>query len=381
MAFTLSNTVTSVALLGGSGDIGTALMGQLKEAEERLAETNGVEIRVNVCTSSKNIVCGPDSRGLDLEKVPDMLANGDECEKFDLDRITALMEADVNPHRVIIDCTNNELVAEYYAKWLAMGVNIISPNRKVAAGSIENYQNVYKVQRESQAMWQYESSVGAALPILTTLEDLKETGDKINVIKGCVSGTMAYTLSKFSEEMPYSEAVARADEKNYPEADLREDLTGLDMARKVVILARRAGLQIELADVEVESLLPYDIMSRDYSSIPRNDLNKQLLKDIKVLDDDMLARLKEAEAKDCVLRYQFTIDIEKGTAKCSLEEVPRTDPLYRLKKNENLVAFETDRYITSPLIVKGAAAGPNLAAAGIFADLLRLTRAFSSLQI
>jgi aspartokinase/homoserine dehydrogenase 1 len=181
--------------------------------------------------------------------------------------------------------------------------------------------------------------------------------------------------------VPFSEAVRQAVETQYTEKDVRQDLSGLDMTRKVVILARQLGLDVEVADVEVDSLIPEDIINKDYIGVNPCDLNAAILEDLKSLDALMLERLKAAEAKDCVLRYKFTIDAESGKCKCSLEGVARTDALYRLKANENLVAFETSRYTTSPLIVKGAAAGPDLTAAGIFGDLLRLTRAFSSLQI
>jgi aspartokinase/homoserine dehydrogenase 1 len=317
---------------------------------------------------------------MDLDSLSEKLTDAD-AKDLDLDLITELMEADVNPHRVLIDCTNTAAVSGYYERWIAAGINIISPNRMVAAGPIDRYRRVCQAQRDHQTQWQFESSVGAALPILTTLRDLQETGDQVNVIRGSVSGTMAYALSSFSEEVPFSEAVRQAVETQFTEKDVRQDLSGLDMTRKVVILARQLGLDVEVADVEVDSLIPEDIINKDYIGVNPCDLNAAILEDLKSLDALMLERLKAAEAKDCVLRYKFTIDAESGKCKCSLEGVARTDALYRLKANENLVAFETSRYTTSPLIVKGAAAGPDLTAAGIFGDLLRLTRAFSSLQI
>ena len=181
-----------------------------------------------------------------------------------------------------------------------------------------------------------------------------------------------------SEEVSFSDAVRRAVDKDYAETDFREDLSGRDMARKVVILARQIGLDVSLEDVVVESLIPEDINTKAYK---RESLEADLLEDIKVVNDYMFERVKAAEADGRHLRYKFTINVDTGKCKVALESVQNTDPLYRLKANENLVAFETDRYTVSPLIVKGAAAGPDLAAAGIFADLLRLTRAFTALQI
>jgi len=217
-----------------------------------------------------------------------------------------------------------------------------------------------------------ESSVGSALPILTTLRDLMDTGDKIKRVSGCLSGTMAYIVSTISEDVLFSEAVQKAVENGYAENDLKEDLSGLDMTRKVVILAREMGLNTKIEDVEVESLLPENLVSCQD--------NDSLVQGLKSLDTKMLERFKAAEKSGTHIRYRFEIDNETGKVSCSLVDVPISDPLFRLKRNENLVAFETQRYETSPLIVKGAAAGPDLSAAGIFADLLRLTRTYSSNQ-
>ena len=339
-----------------------------------------VEMRVNVAANSKKLVLGKDSQCLDLEHLADLL-DSDEAMDLDLDVVTEVMEADVNPQRVIIDCTNTPEVSEYYNRWLSAGINIISPNRKLAAGPIDDYRVVSQAQRDNQVSWLYESSVGSALPILTTLRDLQETGDKVKMIQGTVSGTLAYVFNTMSEDVSFSEAMRQAVEKHYAETDLREDLSGLDMTRKVVILARQLGHEVEVSDVEIESLIPADIAEKDYSHLEGTSLNEALLEDLKVVDAGMLERFKEAKANDCNLRYCFEIDNDTGKCHVSLSAIPRTNPLFRLRFNENLVAFETQRYSSSPLIVKGAAAGPELAAAGIFADLLRLTRAFSSLQI
>jgi aspartokinase/homoserine dehydrogenase 1 len=317
---------------------------------------------------------GKDARGLDMDRLSELMADG---EDMDLDVISEAMEADVSPLRIIIDCTNSETVSDYYKHWLSAGIHLISPSRKVAAGPLERFQRVRKAQRDNSVYWQYESSVGAALPIITTLKDLRDTGDKISIIGGCVSGTMAYVLSTTSESTSFSEAVRQSVELGYVENDFREDLSGEDAVRKVVILARQVGMNVNIEDVEVESLIPQAIIKKVYAG-DKDDVHAQLLEDIKHLDGRMLQRIKDAEASDCVLRYKFKINTETGKCQCSLKAVPRTDPLFRLKANENLVAFETTRYKTSPLIVKGAAAGPDLAAAGIFADLLRVTRAYSS---
>lgn len=379
MAFTLSETVVSVAVLGSTGYIGSALVKQIAAQKEFLADKLGVACCVSAAANSKKIAIGKDSKGLDIEKLQDLISS-DGAVDFDLDLITECMEADVNPHRVIIDCTDNEAVSKYYSKWLSSGINIVGPNRNVGAGSLDYYKSVIEAQRENSVNWGYESSVGSALPILTTLQDLLETGDTVHTIQGSVSGTLAYVFSHVSDDLSFSDAVRRAVVKDYTETDFREDLSGRDMARKVVIMARKLGLDVNLGDVEVESLIPDEILAKTYGG-GKEGLKEGLLEDIQVVNGKILEKIKLAEAGGCALRYKFTIDAKTTKCKVVLEAVHKKDPLYRLKANENLVAFETDRYKVSPLIVKGAAAGPDLAAAGIFADLLRMTRAFTALQI
>jgi aspartokinase/homoserine dehydrogenase 1 len=179
---------------------------------------------------------------------------------------------------------------------------------------------------------------------------------------------MSYVLSTFDEDTPFSKALEQAVEMGFAENDIREDLSGLDMAGKVVIIARQIGMDIELGDVEVESFLTDDLAANE-------DLKP---KDLESIDEIMLERLQKAKADNRVLRYKFEIVKETGKCRCFLDAVDNNDPLFRLKSIENLIAFETDRYAASPLIVKGAAAGPELAASGIFADLLRLTRGYST---
>jgi aspartokinase/homoserine dehydrogenase 1 len=303
------------------------------------------------------------------------MLDDEKAATFDLDEITAALKADVSPLRVVVDCTNSDDVGDYYERWLSMGVSIITPGRRVGAGDLDRYHRVCKAQKENSVNLYLESSVGNALPIISTLDDLVETGDTIKSIEGALSGTMAFVLSTFSEDLPFSEAVRNAANMEIPEKDLRVDLSGLDTAQKLVILAREAGLDVSLEDVEVEDIVPEEIQFKFYEN------NDQLLEDVKqLMDGPMLERQKAAEESGRRLRYKFKIDLETKKCRCWLDEVTETDPLFRLKRNENLVAFETARYETSPLLVKGASAGPDLAAAGIFADLLRLTRAYSSNQ-
>jgi len=367
MAFTLSETTASVVLLGSSGSIGKAFVKQLNTQRRTLINELGVCPRIMIAANSRKMAIAETAKGLPIDALNEQL-DGDLARESDLDRISEEIEADVNPHRVVIDCTNTDKVAEYYERWMSSGIDIISPSRQIVAGSLDRYSRVCKAQRESNVSWQYSSSVGSALPVLATLRDLVETGDEVHTIRGSVSGTLAYILSTFNEEISFSDALAQAVSKELTESDIREDLSGIDMARKVVILARQLGINVELEDVEVESFLTEEMVANE-------NLKAE---DLQPIDAKMLEKYKEATANGLVLRYKFEIVKETGKCRCFIHAVDKRDPLFRLKSIENLVAFETDRFSASPLIIKGAAAGPDLAAAGIFSDVLRLTRAYSS---
>lgn len=375
MAFTLSETTVSVTIVGGTGKLGSALIRQLDAQKKNLSKNLNFSVCVNSIASSTKMVMAQDGQCLVDFEDPESLLNSDSAVALDMEALSAALDADVNPNRVIIDCTNDDRVADYYTFWLASGVNVISPGRRAAAGPLERYNAIKNAKSSNSVEWQYESTVGSALPILTTLRDLVQTGDDIKLLRGCLSGTMAYIFNNMNEETSFSEAVAKAVELDFAENDLREDLSGLDAANKIVVLARELGMDVSVEDIEVESLLPDEITNKEYTGSVQ-EINAAIVEDLKEIDGSMLDRFKAAASEDKRLRYKFVIDVDSGKCKCSLEAVDNVDTLYRLRENENLVAFETARYSTSPLIVKGAAAGPDLAAAGMFADLLRLGRAF-----
>jgi aspartokinase/homoserine dehydrogenase 1 len=379
MVFTLSQTMVSVAILGGTGKVGSALLRQLVAQKDSLAKNLNFGVGVNAIMSSKKMIMGKNGKCLMGYNDVDQLLESDDAREIDMEAFTASLEADVNPHRVVVDCTNDDGVADMYERWMSSGVNVISPGRWAAAGPLGRYRAIQRAQRANTVEWQYESSVGSALPILSTLRDLVQTGDEVQLLRGCLSGTMAYVFYHMGEDLPFSEAVSRAIDKEFAELDVRDDLSGLDVCRKIVILARELGMDVSVEDVEVESLIPDEIKNKEYAGT-KEEIDAAIIEDLRALDDPMLERFREAMGKGESLRYKFVIDVATGKCKCSLESVDNKDTLFRLRDNENLVAFETSRYTTSPLIVKGAAAGPDLAASGMFADLLRLGRAFVGSQ-
>jgi bifunctional aspartokinase / homoserine dehydrogenase 1 len=208
----------------------------------------------------------------------------------------------------------------------------------------------------------YETTVGAGLPIIQTLRDLIQTGDEIVAIEGILSGTLAYLFNTFDGSRPFSEILIDAKNMGYTEPDPRDDLSGMDVARKLVILAREMGLKLELGDVEVESLVPSALES---ASVER------FLSELPAYDDVMSSRLEEARARGEVLRFVGRVD-RTGKASVSLRSYPDSHAFARIQRTDNIVQFATSRYNTNPLVVQGPGAGPEVTAGGVFGDLLRL---------
>jgi aspartokinase/homoserine dehydrogenase 1 len=241
MAFTLSQTMVSVAILGGTGKLGSALIRQLTSQKESLAKNLNFGVGVNTIASSTKMIMGKNGKCLTEYDDVEQLLESNDAQELDIDVFTASLESDVNPNRVVIDCTNMDEYADLYETWLGLGVNVISPGRKAAAGKFDRYCAIQKTKRANSVEWQYESSVGAALPVLSTLRDLVQTGDDVQLLRGCLSGTMAYVFYHMNEEVSFSEAVRLAVEQDFAEDDIREDLSGIDVCRKIVILARELG--------------------------------------------------------------------------------------------------------------------------------------------
>lgn len=316
--------------------------------------------------------------GLDPEEALQLLDSEEGWQPLDIDVLTQTVEADINPHRVVIDCTASHEVADYYERWLSKGIHVICPSKTAGSGPLDRYKRIRSAMDEGSAQWHYESSIGAALPIVNTMRDLLLTGDTVYQVEGCLSGTMACVLRTLSETVPFSAAVREAVSQGYTEIDVRCDLSGQDSAEKLIMVARELGLDLTLDDVEIESLVPQHLANKEYPDLDRKDLSEAVVQDLcDALDGIMHERLMAAMVKDKVLRHVVLLDVATGKAQVAVREVGRDHPLYRLQSDENLMSFKTERYKLAPLVVKGAAAGAELAATGVFADLLRLARSFA----
>ncbi len=355
--FYLSPQTVPLGVLG-AGTVGGVLIDQLAAEVGRLSRDVNVDIRVRgIATSSRMLT---DERHLRLDDWREDLAGGGE--PMDLEAFVRHVHAEHLPHAVIVDCTANQAVADRYADWLAGGIHVITPNKKAGTSSMDYYRSMARSSRAAGSRFLYETTVGAGLPILHTLRDLRETGDRILGVEGVLSGTLAYLFNIFDGTMPFSDIVREAREKGYTEPDPRDDLSGMDVARKVVILGREMGLDLELDDVSVESLVPAGLEAGDVDAF---------LDGLAAHDAVIAEVYREAAASGQVLRYVGRLDAE-GSARVGLERLPQDHPFARISLTDNIVQFVTQRYRDNPLIVRGPGAGPAVTAGGVFADLLRL---------
>jgi bifunctional aspartokinase / homoserine dehydrogenase 1 len=287
----------------------------------------------------------------------------DRGEDRDLARFESHVNTDRLPHAVIIDCSASADVASAYPRWLAAGIHVVTPNKKANSGALSLYSALKDARRQGGSHYLYEATVGAGLPIIQTLRDLRETGDEIRRIEGILSGTLAYLFNVWDGREPFSAVVREAKKNGYTEPDPRDDLSGMDVARKLIILGREMGRSLELKDVDLEGLVPKGL---DGCSVA------EFMERLPELDTPMLARLEAAKANNRVLRYVGRLDAASRRASVGLVELDRTHPFANINLTDNVVRFVTGRYDRNPLVVQGPGAGPGVTAAGVFADLLRV---------
>lgn len=356
-AFFLSNQTLSVGVIG-AGTVGATFLDQLGERIEALKKERGIDVRVRAITNSKT--CARNETGLEIKKWKSALDGGQPAGA--LDDFAKYVNESHYPHAVIIDMSASEETTRSYLDWLKAGVNIITANKKAGSGDLQYYNSLQKTARELNRYFLYETTVGAGLPVLRTLRDLIQTGDRLIEIEGILSGTLSYLFNVYDGTKPFSEAVLEAKKLGYTEPDPRDDLSGADVGRKLVILAREAGLELNREDVEIENLVTPALLKVSVDDF---------LSRLKELDADFKKRYDEAKAKNCVLRYVAKVSAGGG-AKVSLKATPVTHPFARLSGSDNILLFRTERYDKQPMVIQGPGAGPAVTAAGVFSELLRL---------
>jgi bifunctional aspartokinase / homoserine dehydrogenase 1 len=357
-AFYLSPQAVSIGIIGPGG-VGGHLLDQLAGEIPRLAKEFRLDLRVRAVAGSRRMMLA--LRAVPLEDWRVALESG---EATDLDAFTAHVQVEHLPHAVIIDCSGSAEVAARYADWMARGIHIITPSKLAASGPLEEWHRLRETRRAAGVRYLGETTVGAGLPIIQTLRDLRQTGDEIIAIEGILSGTLAFLFNGYDGSRPFSEIVREAKELGFTEPDPRDDLSGRDVARKLVILAREMGLEIELEQVGVESLVPAELVEVGIDTF---------LDRYKGWDEAMRERLESARGRGQVLRHVAHLDGHTGQAVVGLKEFPSDHAFAHARLTDNIIQFVTRRYHDNPLVVQGPGAGPAVTAAGVFADLLRLS--------
>jgi aspartokinase/homoserine dehydrogenase 1 len=363
--FYLSSKTLSIGVIG-PGTVGAALLRQLEKQRDRLEQQFNLDLRVRAIARSRKMLLGEPRIGLDGWQA--------DFEKHAVDADLEVFEQHVNPehlpHAVIIDCTASEHIASRYAGWLADGVHVITPNKRAFSGPYADYRALQDAADKGSAHYFYETTVGAALPIIDTLCDLIHTGDDVRSVRGIFSGTLAYLFNVYDGSVPFSKIVRAAKDSGYTEPDPRDDLSGMDVARKLTILAREMGQAVEIGDFPIQSLVPESL---------RDCPVDEFLDRLSEHDDEVDGLYRKASADNKRLRYVAQLDAQ-GNASVGLEAIAAEHPFSNINLTDNIVQFETERYSANPLVVQGPGAGPEVTAAGVFADLLRLAKFLSTGQ-
>jgi len=358
-SFYLSEKTISIGIIG-VGNVGQALIDQLADQASTLNRDFNVNLKLRAIANSKSMCLKESIANSDVIS----LKNDSVDKEFSIDVFIEHLKADHIPHAVIIDCTASAEIASMYSDLLAKGIHVITANKIAHSGSITAYNQLVSDTRKQGFHFLYEATVGAGLPIIKSLKDIIETGDEVLEISGIFSGTLGYLFNKYNSNQSFSSVLAEAYEEGYTEPDPRDDLSGLDVARKVVILARECGHHIEVGDVKVQSLIPEAI-----KDVPLDSFMSKLDQ----LNDLIDPYLSKAESNNKKLRYAVKIDIENPSYEVSLQEFSHDHSFSNISLTDNIFQFKTKRYTSNPLIIIGPGAGPEVTAAGIFSDILRLS--------
>ncbi|MEK7122598.1 MAG: bifunctional aspartate kinase/homoserine dehydrogenase I, partial [Patescibacteria group bacterium] len=331
------------------------LLQQLRDNQTRLKE-EGIELCIMGLANVDHMLLSKE--GIDLERWNDEMSV--KGKPLDLSTFIEAMNTDT----LFVDCTASQEVADRYPDIARAGAAIVAANKKAQSGSREQYEHLWNVLRETKTLFFYETNVGAALPVIATLKSLVRTGDRVEKIEAILSGTLSYIFNMFSSgDASFSDIVRSAKEKGYTEPDPRDDLSGMDVARKAVILAREMGQKISVEDIERKPILSESCFHAESVDTFFDELKKE---------DDVWSQRRDAcLTTGTVFRYIATVD--RHGARIALQEVGTSHPFYSMQGSDNIIAFTTARYCDTPLVIKGPGAGAQVTAAGVFADILKVT--------
>ncbi len=355
-------------LLLGKGTVGGSLLGQIERVEQRLRDHHGVDLRVVGAVDSRTAIF--DERGLPPASVRELLVReagaGPGAPRQPLDALIESTKGLRTP--VLVDCTASEGMPQVYAAAFSRGVHVVTANKKPLAVPWSERAALFEARRASRREFRYETTVGASLPVVETLRNLVRTGDRVARIEGSLSGTLGYLSNEVSLGRRLSVAVREAHARGYTEPHPRDDLGGIDVARKALIFAREVGIPLELDDVSVEPFVPRELLA--HASVDA------FLEALEAHDDAFEQSVRRLRERGLVLRYLATVDPLARAAKVGPVAVPLDHPAAGLRGTEALVSFTTERYADYPLVVRGAGAGGEVTAAGVLADVLAIAGAF-----
>ena len=351
-------TKTLHAFCLGTGNIGQTLFRQLNAHSDYLQENNGIQVKIVGISNTRKMLFNSD--GISLDNWQNELQASHKLA--DLAEFVATMKGLNLPNCVFIDNTASPKPVEFYEEVFNANISVVTCNKIGNSASYQQYKIFRDAAKQHGVDFFYETNVGAGLPIIRTLKDLMNSGDRIAKIEAILSGTISFIFNNFKGDANFHDVVKLAQEKGYTEPDPRDDLRGTDFMRKILILARDAGYQMEAADVNIESMLP------------KSCLEAKTVDDFYAAlkaEDAFFSKLKaDAEVSEKVLRYIGKL--EDGKAAITLQMVDESHPFYTLSGNDNIISFTTDRYRERPLVVKGPGAGAEVTAAGVFADLINV---------
>ena len=357
-AFFLSDTKVIHLFMVGVGLIGSTLLKQLLDQAQFLKEKRFLEIKVVGLANTKKMLFDKD--GIDLTNWQVLLKNA--ASKSDIDQYIRKMKELNLSNSVFVDNTADLMIPEHYASILDASISISTPNKVATSSEFQRYLQLQEYAEKKNVYFGYETNVGAGLPVISTLRNLVDSGDQVLKIEAVLSGSLSYIFNHFDANQTFSESVKKAGELGYTEPDPRDDLSGLDVKRKILILAREAGLPMEAQEIFVDNILP------DYclAAKTKEDLRKALER-----ADTYFEEMRENAEKEGK-RLRMIAKLQYGKASIRLQSVDRSSPFYHLNGSDNMLVFTTERYKDRPLVIQGPGAGAEVTAAGVFAELIHI---------
>lgn len=357
-SFFLSDTQVLNLFIIGIGNIGCHLLQQLAHQQANLLQHKALKLKVMGIANSKKAIF--DREGIDLSNYKERL------EREGVPSSPATIRNEIIGmnifNSVFVDCTSSAAIASLYHDMLSNNVNVVAANKIAASGDYADYSALKNIARKKDVKFLFETNVGAGLPIINTINNLINSGDRIIKIQAVVSGTLNYIFNVLSAEMPISQAIRQAQELGYSEPDPRIDLSGIDVIRKLVILARESGYIVEQADVKTSPILPPSVFEGSIDDFYKSVVNNA--------DANIEALRKNAQNED--KRLRFVAQLDMGMASVSIQAVDSTHPFYNLEGSNNVILITTERYKEYPMVIKGYGAGAEVTAAGVFADIISI---------